>query len=744
MICAIDSDDRLHAASAGPVDRVRQTLLLDASVSEVRFVNTTRLRGLAKLGITRVRDLLQNYPHRYNDLSQVSTIAATHIGEKVSVVGTVDEVTVKKVRARMTIVEISLLDDSGVLMATWFNQPWMATNLRKGMKVLFFGKVEHSYGFKRMSSPLYTILSADGEFSDEPSGDGQGGGILPVHPATGEVSVQWMARLVREALAVTDAVLDPLPAALRVRHDLMSRHAALKTIHFPKTIEQKNEAHRRLAYEEILQLQLYFMLRKQRMDEGTSPRIHRVDGPALARLRAAIPFVLTGDQDTAVATILSDMAHPVFMNRLLLGDVGSGKTIVAALALAAVYDSGSQAAMMAPTEVLADQYALKVGPLLDEADIPWALLTSSTTRSEREAILKRLRSGEVALLFGTHALIEDDVIFNDLSLVVIDEQHRFGVDQRRKLQGKGVGCDVLAMTATPIPRSLALTLYGDMECTYLRNRPLGRAKTVTKVLAKRDRGIAYDAIRAAVSAGHQAYIICPLITDAKSEVGKKKPTTSDEGVAPRLFTEFDDVEGGENIKAVEREVSYLKAKVFPEYRLGLLTGRLPAGEKRAIMEAFRLGEIDVLVSTTVVEVGVDVPNATVMIIEDAERFGLSQLHQLRGRVGRGVSDAQVFLLASTPTDESKARMRAMETTDDGFTLSEYDLSLRHEGDVLGSRQHGAATLRLVNVVRDAALISRAHDDARTLLRDDPELAHPAHQFLASELSTVFAQYEEAE
>jgi ATP-dependent DNA helicase RecG len=624
--------------------------------------------------------------------------------------------------------EVSLIDDSGVLIATWFNQPWLQKELVKGAQIILRGKVEHSYGFRRMGSPLHTLLSQDEK----------AGGIQAVYRANADISLGWVARVVDEALDFLPAPLDPLPPDMRLELGLMSRQSAFRAIHHPQSMHQLQEARKRLAFEEILLLQLYLLTKKSKLQEDNKASEHVIDGEALRRLREQLPFELTKDQETATRELLSDMHASQIMNRLLLGDVGSGKTVVAACALASVSDSGTQAAMMAPTEVLAVQYAQKLGPLFDAAGISWALLTSSTKQTDRRQILDQLAQGELTVLFGTHALIEPDVLFRQLSFVVIDEQHRFGVEQREALRQKGEACDLLAMTATPIPRSLALTIYGDMDCSYIYTKPRVHVKTRTHVIDKHDIRRAYEAIHEALKRNEQAYIVCPLIS-APDTVPDKEPVESDEEEEIELLTEFSGEQDGDHIQAAEEEVRFLKNKVFPERTIALMTSKLKSSVKKSVMDDFRVGTIDILVSTTVIEVGVDVPNATIMVIMDADRFGLSQLHQLRGRVGRGERDGEVYLVSASRREESQQRLSIMENCSDGFKLAEEDLKLRREGDVLGNRQHGVASLKLVNVIRDAALIQEARSEAQRLLQSDSALKDPAHLHLAEEVRLLFGQ-----
>ena len=723
--------------------------LLDSPVTEVRAVSPARAKLLAAMGIETVGDLLTTYPNRHIDLTRTETCASATVGQTATVVGTVWEVREKQPRPRLDILEVTLTDDTGALLGVWFRQPWMARRFEKGARIALSGKVTFDYGMKRMNSPFVEFLGGPG---DAPTAR-----FVPVHPATEKLSATWMRRFIANALELAADIPDPLPIDLRLRRELVSKKAALRRIHFPTTREELEEARRRLAYEELLTLQLELLSRRAAETSDAPPTAH-VRGPRTAALERALPFELTAGQQSAVADITADMTAPAHMNRMLLGDVGSGKTVVAALAIALAADTpyppadtsefayktssgvtdaapsadssefayktspgaaadppaGSalccQSALMAPTEVLAQQHAKSLGPLFDAAGVTWGLLTSSTPRSERSRLLAGAADGSVHVLIGTHALIEDDVVFAHLTLAVIDEQHRFGVAQRAALRAKGPGADLLVMTATPIPRTLALAYYGDLDTSYIRERPAGRPDPVTRVISRDERSVAYDAVRRAVSEGHQAYIICPLVGLTREQRAKRAEDGTLE-VALR---------GGEDIsdaKAAASEAEFLAAKVFPGMSVGLLTGHMAAAEKQESMARFADGRTDVLVATTVVEVGVDVPNATVMLVEDAERFGLSQLHQLRGRISRSEVAGQFFCVAdpAADDDELRARMQAIESTADGFELAEADLIARREGDVLGMRQHGVSVLKLANVVDDAPLVQAAHADAQELL-----------------------------
>lgn len=720
-------------------DRLAATLALDESVGRVRLVSPTRARALDGLGIRTVRDLATHFPRRYIDLSRKAEVATARIGESCTVEGSVHEIKLKKPKPRLSLVELSLVDATGVLMVTCFRQPWLMDQVKPGMRIAVAGKLEFNYGFKRMTNPYLEVL--EGERMAE-------GMIIPVHPACEKISAAWMRRLVGNALAAASGMYDPLPLELRAKYRLMSRGAALSCIHFPHTMDEVAEARRRLVYEELLLLELMLMRESRERSDGCEPVVHVVDGPHLAALEDAVPFELTDEQQQAKRDILAALAAPETANHLLLGDVGTGKTVVAAFALAAAADTGAQALLMAPTEVLARQHGKSLGPLFDAAGVTWEVLTGSTPSADREAILARVAGGTTDVLIGTHALLEDDVAPRRLSLVVIDEQQRFGVEQRAKLLAKGEAPDALYLTATPIPRSLALALFGNLTLSYLKHRPHDAARRATFVHQKADRGHAYDAAREALARGEQVYVVCPLIgqdggeRDAKAadggSGGRRREADEEAYEYAAISIETDDDLAGDDVAAASKEASYLQSTLFADYRVELLHGRMPSAEKQAVMQRFRDNDTQVLVATTVIEVGVDVPNATVMIVEDADRFGLSQLHQLRGRVGRGSKAAEVHLVSASKSDAALTRLAAMASTDDGFELASYDLSLRREGDILGNRQHGASGLKLVNVVRDGAVIEAAHADAAAIMAEDPDLELPAHRALAREVRIMYA------
>lgn len=692
------------------LDRLHASLELEAPAASVKQVSPARAQVLEDaMGVRTVRDLLNVFPLRYVDMSQVVSIQQAVIGQQCTLAASIYEVKKKTPKPRLSLVEITLVDSTGTLIATCFNQPWLADSLKPGTPVSVSGKVEFNYGFKRMVNPLIE--------KHEP-GEAVAGKVLPVYPSTSKLSRNMVRRIVANALSQVRGAYDPLPLSLRCRYRLYSRSEAFRGVHSPVSLADAQQARRRLRYEELLFLELGLLQMEQKRASLNEPFAHQVEGAAIRALKEAIPFTLTSDQQAAVHTILERMSSSYPMNHLLLGDVGTGKTVVASFALVAAAQSGFQAMLMGPTEVLVGQYGNALGGLLDAAGVSWATLMGSTPSEERKAVVEGFANGSIQILFGTHALLQSDVTPKMCSLVCIDEQQRFGVEQRAGLIEKAPGCDVLSLTATPIPRSLALALYGGLTLSYLHQPPSKQGGRTTKVCHFSEEGIAYDALREALSRGEQAYVVCPLIGIATPEPDRAlaeedSGESAIEYAAIEWGIEHDDV--GDTLSAATKHAEVLKSQIVPTARVELLHGKLSASRKDAVMQAFRAGEIDVLVSTTVVEVGVDVPNATVMIIEDADRFGLAQLHQLRGRVGRGRLPGKVFLVSRSRAPEALERLKAMEATNDGFELSERDLRMRREGDIFGDRQHGRSPLKLVNVVRDKAVIEAAYSDACALL-----------------------------
>jgi ATP-dependent DNA helicase RecG len=669
---------------------------LTAPLTTIPGIGPKSAKNLERLGLHTLGDLLWYLPRRYIDYSQLKTINRLWYGEEVTVLATVEEMKVRPARGgQMKLVEAVVGDGTGSLRVTWFNQPWIANQLPAGEAVALSGRVDQYLGRLTMNSPEWEPLDRQQLHTSR---------IVPVYALTAGVTARWLRRVMDSVVRrLAPRLPDPLPAEVRARQSLAPLPEAIEQIHFPESWDRLHRAQERLAFDEMLLLQLGVM--RQRRDWSTlTTRPLTVEGEWLVRFRAGLPYPLTKAQDAAVADLRRDLASGRPMNRLLQGDVGSGKTVVAAAAVGITVAGGAQAAVLAPTSILAEQHFQTLRGLLEAAcGIPpeaVRLLIGATAESEKAEIRRGLEDGTIQVVVGTHALLEGPVRFARLGLAVIDEQHRFGVEQRAALRAKGENPNLLVMTATPIPRSLALTVFGDLDLTILDEMPPGRQPIETRILFPGERSRAYSFVEAQIDAGHQAYFIYPLVEE------------SDKVAA----------------KAAVDEQERLQREVFPRYRVGLLHGRMPADEKDEVMAAFRRGEHHILVSTSVVEVGVDVPNATVMFIEGANRFGLAQLHQFRGRVGRGEHRSYCLLLPDAEDAAENERLRAMEETSDGFRLAELDLEQRGPGDFLGTRQAGLADLQMARLT-DVRLIERARREADLLLETDPDLAQPEHQAL---------------
>lgn len=704
-------------------DRLKSTLLFDESVRSINGVSGSRASALSKLKIASIRDLIEHYPRKYLDLTNISTIADAHIGEVSTIKGSVHEIKLKRPRRNLPIVEITLVDGTSTLIISVFHQPWLAKKIHKDENIVVSGKVTFDFGFKRMTNPIIDGLS---DFPPE-------GRIIPVHRSTEKLGAPQLRRIIGSALDGLYGMYDPIPLDLRTKYDLFSKYEAIRSIHFPNAMSDTEKARERLAFEELLLLELFLNIQDMKRMMGKTPIAHMTTGSNLERLRRSLPFDLTHDQKVAIDEILSGMFESRSLNHMLLGDVGTGKTAVAAHCLAVAVDSGKQAMLIAPTEVLAIQHHSTLKRLFQDTDIRLALLKGSTAKTQRDSIIDDTNSGKIDVLIGTHALLEDDVTPVDLSLVVIDEQQRFGVEQRAKLLSKGESADALYLTATPIPRSLALAAFGNLTLSYLKEKPSKGAKRTTEVVDKSFKGEAYGEAIEALARGEQVYVVCPLV--GVNREAKCDASIDDDADEPSIvdLSSFD----SENISAAVSEARFLQSKVFPEYNVELLYGSMKSADKADVMERFREGQIDVLVSTTVIEVGVDVANATIMIVEDADRFGLAQLHQLRGRVGRGDLDSHVYLISGTQNPQSMARLKALEKTEDGFELAELDLALRGEGDILGIRQSGLSTLKAADLLKDAELIELALGEAKEILSSDPDLDDPEHRPLKREINLIF-------
>jgi ATP-dependent DNA helicase RecG len=683
------------------------------------------------LDLRTVGDLIYHFPRRYDERGEHTDIRSLSVGEDVTVLGQVRRTTARPMRQRSgKLLEVLVEDGAGgVLTLTFFNQAWRERELRPGRWGLFAGKVTEFRGKRQLNGPDYMLLGDEGEVSDEI--EEFAGALIPVYPAAGAVPTWTIARCVRVVLDTLAPVEDPLPATVRGTRRLLPLDAALREIHRPGSREDLHRARHRLKWDEAFAVQLTLVQRKRRSSAlPARPRPATADG-LLSTFDTRLPYELTEGQRRVGVEIAADLATPHPMHRLLQGEVGSGKTVCALRAMLQVVDAGGQAALLAPTEVLAAQHFRGISALLgplgrageldgDPAGTRVTLVTGSQGAAARRAAAAEVSTGSAGLVIGTHALLYEGVEFNDLGLVVVDEQHRFGVEQRDALRAKAdQPPHTLVMTATPIPRTVAMTVYGDLEVSTLTQLPGGRSPIASHVVPAADKPAfldrAWRRVREEVEAGHQAYVVCPRIGDG-SATDSEEPPPDDDGSARRPPLAVTDV------------APLLADGPLHGLRIGVLHGRLPADEKDAVMRSYAGGDLDVLVATTVVEVGVDVPNATVMIVLDADRFGVSQLHQLRGRVGRG-SAAGLCLLVTEAVEGSPARERldAVASTTDGFKLAELDLEQRHEGDVLGATQSGRRShLRLLSLRKDAQLIGEARLEAIALVDDDPELTeHPA-------------------
>jgi ATP-dependent DNA helicase RecG len=657
------------------------------------------LKGLDALGIETLADLVEHFPHSHRDRRDVRRVADLAVGEEATVAVAVRSTAIRPMRnRRQKRVEARVFDDSGPLVAVWFNQPWIARDLSEGTMVLLHGKLRQRNQFwvtehellGNGSAPLHTV------------------GLVPVHPATQGITPAKLRELVSRVRPLMLAAADPLPARLRVEEGFAERPAVLDAVHFPETEDEERDARRRLAFEELFLLQLAVAGRRRARREGRQARALAARGVVVDRWRWSLPFELTRDQLKAIEEIDADLALERPMQRLLMGEVGSGKTVCALAAMLRAVENGAQAALMAPTETLAEQHHRTLDSLLG-GPLPVELLTGSTGAARRRELLDRLASGQLQLVVGTHALIEDPVEFRDLAVVVVDEQHRFGVRQRAALDAKapdGLVPHALHMTATPIPRTLSLTAYGDLDATVLRELPRGRQPVETYVVdGARARARAYERIREEIAAGRQCFVVCPLVEESEAL----------------------------QAKAATAEFERLRTTEFADLRVELIHGQMPSKRKGGAMERFAGGEADVLVATSVIEVGIDVPNATVMLIEAAERYGLSQLHQLRGRVGRGEHPSLCILFG----DPALPRLEAIANERDGFRLAEIDLELRGAGDVLGTRQHGLPVFKVARLPEDVELLVRARDRADEILVDDPRLERPEHALLREAVVSRF-------
>ena len=674
---------------------------LDAPLTTIAGIGPKSAKTLHKLNLETLGDLLWHLPRRYDDYSQLKTINRLWYGEEVTIIGTVEDVQIRTVRSgRMKLIEAVISDGTGALRVTWFNQPWIADRLRPGRPIVLSGKVDQYLGRLTMNSPEWEAVERKQLHTNR---------IVPVYPLTSGVTSKWLRRVIHSVVTrLALRIPDPLPKSVQESADLLPLNIALQQIHFPDDWEHLRLAQHRLAFNEMFLLQLGVLRQKSEWEQLSSPSL-TIDDTWITRFTEYLPYELTNSQLSAFNDVREDMAAPHPMNRLLQGDVGSGKTVVAASVIVIAAANNAQSAVMTPTSILAEQHYQTMLDLLPPATgIPAEaiqLLIGATPETEKQAIREGLANGQIQVVLGTHALLEDPVTFDNLGLVVIDEQHRFGVEQRAVLRNKGENPNLLVMTATPIPRSLALTVYGDLDITVIDEMPPGRIPIETRVLQPIERSRAHNFIIGQLENSHQAFIIYPL------------------------------VEGSEKVqaKAAVDEHQRLQENIFVGYKVGLLHGRMRPDDKENTMASFRSGEYDVLVSTSVLEVGVDIPNATVMLIEGANRFGLAQLHQFRGRVGRGEHKSYCLLIPDNENETDNQRLSAIESTNDGFELAELDLSQRGPGDFLGTRQSGFSELRTARLT-DIRLIEKARREAVHLFNADPMLAQPEHALLSREMA----------
>lgn len=674
------------------------SLSLGSSVDTLRGVGPVRKKQLGQLGIETVRDLIYHLPRRYDDYGSLKPINRLELGEEVTIVGVVQRVESHRARSGMPLVKVNLSDGTASIEATWFNQPHLAKRFRKGQELALSGEVEEFLGRLVFTSPQWEPVKRELLHT---------GRLVPIYPLTEGISARWLRKLINRTLAQwATRIVDPLPSTVIESAHLIGLRQAIRYIHFPPDKESLEQARRRLCFDELFLLQLGVLARRRAWREEETRAVD-VDAERIDAFLSQLPYDLTDAQRRAIDEILSDLSRPVPMNRLLQGDVGSGKTIVALTAMLAAAQDGQQAALMAPTSILAEQHYQTVTDLLEEHGIDelrCALLIGGLSAAEKERVQAGVASGQIDVVIGTHALIQAAVTFDQLGLVVVDEQHRFGVRQRGALWTKGDGDlrpHLLAMSATPIPRTLALTIYGDLDVSVLDEMPPHRQEVITAVRGPRSRERIYAFIDAQIEKGRQAFIICPLV-----EESEKIDAT-----------------------AAVAEHERLQREVFSHLRLGLLHGRMADDEKEETMLAFRRGEYDILVSTAVVEVGVDIPNASVMLVEGADRFGLAQLHQFRGRVGRGGHKSYCILVSDNPSPESLERLRIMEQTNDGFVLAEKDVEMRGPGDFFGVRQHGLPPLKVAKL-SDVRILETARREAEKLFEEDSQLSRFEHSTLA--------------
>lgn len=671
-------------------------------ISSIKGIGAQRAEKLAALGIETVRDMLYYFPSSVEDRRITKKITQLSDGEFACIRAIViSSPSVKFIRKGFTVYSLRLRDDTGIITAQFYNNPYVMKNFRVGSPYNFYGKIEHKYGQKKIITPIYEAYGTNNVTNN----------IVPVYRTGSAITQKVMVSTIKACLEVAgDSIEDFMPKSVIERYNLCRADYAIRNIHFPIDYYAYESARNRLAFEELFLLQLSLNIRKTNAKKAqVTPFSHMDISPVLSLL----PFALTNAQKRVIEEIKADLASSSPMNRLVQGDVGSGKTAIGEISIYLCVKNGYQAAFMAPTSILARQHYESVMPLFEKLGFRTALLIGSMTKKEKTEVYRKLENGEIDLVIGTHALFQDEVKFKNLRLVVTDEQHRFGVRQRGALVSKGDHPHILVMTATPIPRTLALIIYGDLDISIINELPPGREKVDTFCIGENMREKLYDFIRKEVRASHKVYIVCPMV-DENEELDLKSAVTYAEN---------------------------LSENVFPEFKVGLVHGKMKDSEKDSIMNSFAFGDTDILVSTTVIEVGVNVPEATLMIIENAERFGLSQLHQLRGRVGRGKDKSYCFLLPSAFNDDIKKRMSVMTKTNDGFVISQTDLSLRGPGEFFGTRQHGLPPLKISSLL-DMETLKKSSDAVTELLKTDPNLSKEENILLRKRAELLFDNIDE--
>lgn len=705
-----------HSSSSKPVGSSSAPASFGRSLdTEVKFVKGVgpRVMGiLKKLNITTAKDLLYHFPRRYEDRTHFARIASLEHGETATICGVVLTADNVKTRGRLVLTKVVVDDGSGCIVLTWFNQQYRKEQFNKlrGREVVAYGTAQIGRWGVEIGSPEIEVCSDETDSLSSLR-------IVPIYPLTEGIFQVHLRKIISGAVELyTELLEETLPEEFLDRLDLVDIRTAIRNIHFPESQESLLAARKRLVFEELFVLQLALAMRKRGIEAPGQGVAFNIPPDLDAQLKELLPFELTGAQKRVIGEIARDMSRPMCMNRLLQGDVGSGKTAVALAAMMIAVKNGYQAAMMAPTEILAEQHYLGISNLLGDHDLMGIrvdLLTGSLKSKNRRDITERVASGQTQIVIGTHALIQENVEFRNLGLVIIDEQHRFGVMQRAALTEKGLKPDVLVMTATPIPRTLTLTVYGDLDVSIIDELPPGRKPVKTHWKQVTERRKVYAGVRSLIEQGRQAYVVCPLIEESEKL----------------------------QVQAATELAEHLQSEIFPDLKIGLLHGGMKSDEKDTVMSAFRAGQIHILVSTTVIEVGVDVRNATVMVIEDAHRFGLAQLHQLRGRVGRGDEQSYCVMICEGNNQDSITRMTTMASTNDGFVIAEEDLKLRGPGEFYGTKQSGMPELTIADIFRDIPILEIARKEAFAIIEKDPGLSNESFAGLRKDLLKKYEAFE---